>query len=895
MKRIVVALIAVLSFQSSGVAAASFAPRPISDAERHAVSFALDYLRRGPVAFREVLASDSPLASLDPDAQIKEIEVRAGPPAGATWKLQTVTPSLAPFTAVFSIEFPSGVDDTLVMGIEFENGVAKIRDLHVSGEPSPWASVVVPRKPVVASSDAPTVPSSLPLVAVLAAALVAAFAALGRRRRMLSAMLLVVSLAVTGLALWRHVTEVEAIRAARVKPDEPERPGWTRLGRLLDLRRAAAAGDRAPAVAITRGTAAETAALWRAQLALLEHDDEEVSRLVSSTHDERIPLRHLLRARLAMQKSNEVEAGLEYEKAIELGPGQDGLWQEAAEAFWFSGFRERAKEHLDRLARIGSRDATVVYLAASVDRAGDSREQKEASEAFLAAWKMMPVPRASLLTKPGFWGLLDEKDVRAKIDLSSVDEPLVATPPSERGTLKLAADETGRVCGDLLEVSVGDATLVVPGGGSLASASVPRVDAVTRERDEEARAIEGMARTLDLARSAGSMAQPTVRRRVVSVAMALAKENRWNDVARLTEGFSASDEHVPTNVLLLEALSLRKTGRAADSLTLLEKMFVSKALRRRAGTEFYLQLGELLATAGQYALARRALDVAASRKDLPWIDDRARQLSLDERLSTSTGYYGTEHFKIRYTDDSDRSRAVRVGGILESELKREQKWIPVRNFRPTEVHILSWQEFRRIYTGGDQILAFYDGRIRYPIANARLMPQVIAIISHELAHAMIAQNTNDMAPHWFHEGLAQNVELSKYRPNIFATHSDEQLLALPVIEAVLNGYPDYELTSTAYLESLAFVRFIEQRKGLKGIHEMLDRFREGDSTDEALRSVFGKDPREVERDFRKWGRTEAPAIWISKVDDRYRIDRNDVERQERALRDRHDGGKGNHR
>src|SRR5438309_11700351 len=67
--------------------------RPISDAERAAVAAAADYLSRGPEAIYARLTDRSPLRQL-PKAQALEIEVRLGPPAGASWELQTVVPAL---------------------------------------------------------------------------------------------------------------------------------------------------------------------------------------------------------------------------------------------------------------------------------------------------------------------------------------------------------------------------------------------------------------------------------------------------------------------------------------------------------------------------------------------------------------------------------------------------------------------------------------------------------------------------------------------------------------------------------------------------------------------------------------------------------------------------------
>ncbi|HSF43779.1 MAG TPA: hypothetical protein VLT87_28560, partial [Thermoanaerobaculia bacterium] len=88
-------------------------PRPLTEAERQAVLLAAQYLDRGPAAWWDHLASGSPLRALGREAALEEIEVRAGDPAGARWELQAADPELSENAAVFTLELPSGVDDTL--------------------------------------------------------------------------------------------------------------------------------------------------------------------------------------------------------------------------------------------------------------------------------------------------------------------------------------------------------------------------------------------------------------------------------------------------------------------------------------------------------------------------------------------------------------------------------------------------------------------------------------------------------------------------------------------------------------------------------------------------------------------------------------------------------------
>ena len=111
------------------------APRALSEAERQAVVLAAEYLDRGPAAWWDRLASTSPLRRLGREAALAEIEVRAGAPAGAEWALEAAPEEISRRGAVFTLGFPSGVDDTLVLDLVQENGGWKIASLRIAAEP----------------------------------------------------------------------------------------------------------------------------------------------------------------------------------------------------------------------------------------------------------------------------------------------------------------------------------------------------------------------------------------------------------------------------------------------------------------------------------------------------------------------------------------------------------------------------------------------------------------------------------------------------------------------------------------------------------------------------------------------------------------------------------------
>ena len=117
-------------------------PHKLTEAERQAAVLAAKYLDQGPAAWWSRLSRSSPLRRLGQQAALAEIEVRAGAPAGAEWELEAAPEEISSQGAVFALNFPSGVDDTLVLHLVQEDGAWKIDSLRIAAEPVADPAVV---------------------------------------------------------------------------------------------------------------------------------------------------------------------------------------------------------------------------------------------------------------------------------------------------------------------------------------------------------------------------------------------------------------------------------------------------------------------------------------------------------------------------------------------------------------------------------------------------------------------------------------------------------------------------------------------------------------------------------------------------------------------------------
>jgi hypothetical protein len=213
----------------------------------------------------------------------------------------------------------------------------------------------------------------------------------------------------------------------------------------------------------------------------------------------------------------------------------------------------------------------------------------------------------------------------------------------------------------------------------------------------------------------------------------------------------------------------------------------------------------------------------------------------------------TPHFVIRHDAKMNPAIASRIGDLLEAELARLQAKLGAPEPRQVAVNVLYWEDFRTGITNSDHILGLYDGEILFPFAVVQqFKPEVVAIITHELTHALVAQATGDNAPRWFQEGVAQRLELQGHT-NAFYNRSPDLVLPVPLLDAVMENAIDPYTVEHGYSVAQTFVRFLEASYGEHAITTLIAEFAKGRNTDDALLALTGKPLDDLNRDFRQWG------------------------------------------
>jgi hypothetical protein len=236
------------------------------------------------------------------------------------------------------------------------------------------------------------------------------------------------------------------------------------------------------------------------------------------------------------------------------------------------------------------------------------------------------------------------------------------------------------------------------------------------------------------------------------------------------------------------------------------------------------------------------------------LQERIVQVRTEQKLAGRFESFASAHFDVRFPPERQDNFGREAARVLEAERVRLARWLAARDDLKTTVQILFFEEFRRTYGSGGDVLGLYDGKIRVPLAGVgRFGPFVVSIVTHELSHALIADLTKDNAPRWFQEGLAQHLEMRRFRPNyIMQYQAQGALLSLPMVEAVLERFPDPYFVEQAYQESEWAVAYIDAKWGVEGLKKLMGAYREGLFGDGALQKALGVDTAGLSRDFVAW-------------------------------------------
>ena len=491
------------------------------------------------------------------------------------------------------------------------------------------------------------------------------------------------------------------------------------------------------------------------------------------------------------------------------------------------GLDEEAQTYLTRAAAIGSREPLMFYAAAQ--QAALDRREPDAEKLLMTAWHMRPIERGDVFAMQLLWQVLRLPSVSNELKIADAAEASFASPSTR--PIVVPAGTAADVSGDDLRIRAGGGQLLVHGGAAIAPAGSVVIDAGAWRRDAEREALSRFAEEAPRT-TPGALLQPTFRTRCFYTAAALADANRWADVLTLTAALPPHDERVPIALSVIRGKALTKMGRAGELRSLVIDLLSNPALKRKRDAPTMWMIAEMLAAVEEYDGAVKMLDHAKSRDDFPGLEQRVTQLLLEKKLAHGYSVITTAHLDIHYPAEIDTVSIQPLANVIEAEYVRlRSTWFPQTGERRVTVNILSWDDLRQ-YSGSDYVAGLYTNKVFLPLAGIQQFPpDIVALVTHELAHAFIADATHNLAPRWFHEALASHVEMHEQTNNAFRWYEEKRMISVALLDALANGSPDPEVVSETYAIGESTLRFIESRYGKASIRRMLDAFAAGADTE----------------------------------------------------------------
>ncbi len=221
----------------------------------------------------------------------------------------------------------------------------------------------------------------------------------------------------------------------------------------------------------------------------------------------------------------------------------------------------------------------------------------------------------------------------------------------------------------------------------------------------------------------------------------------------------------------------------------------------------------------------------------------------------------TDHFTLRYDPKHDKALARYMGDYLEkvyAELAekfnhRPQGRILIEVFNNHQMfsgRTVALPDLHTIGACTGRMVAMVSPKgtgLGKPFNWAR-------VLRHELVHIFNLDQTNFLVPHWFTEGLAVGYEgfdrPQSWNQLLLSREPAGKLMTLDNIDLGFIRPRDLLDWSMAYCQSQLYVEYLPQTHGKAAVGAMLDAYRDGLSTTEAIKKVCKVDKAVFEKGYR---------------------------------------------
>ena len=201
----------------------------------------------------------------------------------------------------------------------------------------------------------------------------------------------------------------------------------------------------------------------------------------------------------------------------------------------------------------------------------------------------------------------------------------------------------------------------------------------------------------------------------------------------------------------------------------------------------------------------------------------------------------TAHFALKYNGGATPNLARGILHVLEDDFNDLESQLDYTPREQIAVILYTEQAFADITHAPGWVGALNDGRLRIPVQGlTSVTPELARVLKHELTHSFVGQKSNNRAPTWLQEGVAQWMEGRRSSSNAGALVEAANQGAAPPLGALEGSWMSLSGNSTsfAYAWSLAVVESIIDSGGVSDISRLLERVATSPSTEAAAQEVL---------------------------------------------------------
>lgn len=329
------------------------------------------------------------------------------------------------------------------------------------------------------------------------------------------------------------------------------------------------------------------------------------------------------------------------------------------------------------------------------------------------------------------------------------------------------------------------------------------------------------------------------------------------------EDLKTAHRYLPANTKITKNLAVAYNNYAFH---LMGKGDANRAIEQFENALYYdgenpytlYNLGQAYYRVQNMARARDYLEKAYTiNPEIKGLKDLLEKAGRETAVEKEFDRIETMHFIVAAARDVPVSKTAYIRTYLEEAYGRIGMFLDHYPKQKTVAVLFSEDKYDELLNNMPHwTLALYDGKLRIPVNRFKYTDEeIIKIIYHEYAHAVVRDITAGNCPMWLNEGIAGMAEgFAKQKEKAAFGGYIEKYGIIPLwnIPPDFSGVKNRNIVTLLYMESYLLVEFIIKRSGRTGIRKLLMYLGKGADIRSALAEVTGMDMPQFEKAWEKY-------------------------------------------